>query len=83
MSSDVLVQMRYFGVVAEKTGCSEEQMKFTRGSTLDQLYGQLVQTYPSLSDSDFVISHNQRLSKGGEVLSDGDEVALLPPFAGG
>ena len=40
-------------------------------------------TYPALSKMNFKIAINRELTESNLNLNDGDQVALLPPFAGG
>ncbi|MCF8254302.1 MAG: MoaD/ThiS family protein [Bacteroidia bacterium] len=50
---------------------------------LNQLQEKLWNDYPALKEISFVFSINKQISKDGALLSDGCEVALLPPFSGG
>ena len=50
---------------------------------LESLVNQLKQKYSGLTETQFSIAVNQDVTKENLELSDGDEVALLPPFTGG
>jgi sulfur-carrier protein len=50
---------------------------------LKQLQEKLWNEYPALKEIPFVFSINKQISKLDALLSDGCEVALLPPFSGG
>ena len=83
MSSKPQIQVKYFGMIAETTGHDQESMELESGQSLIRLNDELIRRYPALAQLDYRISVNQRFSRGDEVLQNGDEVALLPPFAGG
>jgi sulfur-carrier protein len=44
---------------------------------------ELIEKYPALSERPFLISLNQEISNGNPAVNEGDEIALLPPYAGG
>ncbi|MBL0340354.1 MAG: MoaD/ThiS family protein [Bacteroidetes bacterium] len=43
----------------------------------------LSEAYPGIEKISFAISVNRIINPANELLTDGDEVALLPPFSGG
>ncbi|MFK5983121.1 MAG: MoaD/ThiS family protein, partial [Flavobacteriaceae bacterium] len=73
--------IKYFGLIAEITNCSEEQMEFL-GKTVLDLKEQLFQKHPALKLKDFQIAQDNELVEN-ETEITGIEIALLPPFAGG
>jgi len=79
----VNIRVKYFGMVAERTLRSEEAIAMESNQTIEDLHHLLLQRYPDLASAEYRLSHNQKLSEGNEIMSDGDEIALLPPFAGG
>lgn len=52
-------------------------------SSIYELNEYLYSQYPALKNIKFQISVNKLIVKEDQNLQDGDEVALLPPFAGG
>lgn len=44
---------------------------------------ELISTYPQLENKPFIFAVNAEVVQGNPLLADGDEVALLPPYAGG
>lgn len=80
--SSVKVMVKYFGVVAEKVGKPEEEMTMGDSAKLSLLQKTIEKQYPDLEVTAYRLSVNKRLIEDCE-LTDGDEVALLPPFAGG
>jgi molybdopterin synthase sulfur carrier subunit len=75
------ITIKYFGLLAEVTGCIEEQIDFSGKSILD-LKSVLFEKYELLKTKDFQIAQNNNLTTNdAEVIAS--EIALLPPFAGG
>ncbi|GAB4278208.1 MAG: hypothetical protein Kow0068_01710 [Marinilabiliales bacterium] len=52
-------------------------------SNLNELFEYLYSEYPELKNINFQVSVNKTIVKEKFDFKDGDEVALLPPFAGG
>ena len=75
------VKVLLFGVLAEEAGL--EEMEIPSVKTVDDLKHSIISRYPAFNKYKFNISVNKTLVKGNPELTDGDEVALLPPFAGG
>lgn len=75
--------IKYFGLLAEKTGKKEEVIKLD-----DKVFD--VQALKNLCFSKYAIQNmdsvqvavNQSIQQSGQ-LKNGDEVAFLPPYAGG
>ncbi len=74
--------IKYFGVLAEATTISEEQLQIDTCS-VSELLKKLKNQYPKLNDKDFKVAINQQLVDNQYVINNEAEVALLPPFAGG
>ena len=70
-----------FGVLAEVAGKSKTVVRSS--GDLDSLMESLYTDYPRFREYNFRVSVNHRIVKDNITLSEGDEVALLPPFAGG
>jgi len=79
----IRINLKYFGELAEKTGCSEEQLDLELTNLSSAL--ELLHKKYSLADSTFMVAVNQEQITQIEIinLKNNDEVALLPPFAGG
>jgi len=75
------VQVRYFGSIAEITGKEQERFQFSGKFT--DLLETLKTKYSLLQTADFQVSVNFTIIQDNPILNDGDEIALLPPFAGG
>lgn len=76
------VTVKYFGMLAEAAGKNEEIMDVAQGISVSELKNRQVKTY-QIPDADSVqVAVNQNLNTEVE-LKEGDEIAFLPPFAGG
>ena len=78
-----MVKIQFFGAVAEATGQDDLRLDITdTGSSLVDLVAYLNKKYPSLESITFQVALNHQIEKDA-VIKEGDEIALLPPFAGG
>lgn len=75
------ITIKYFGQIAEVTKLEEEVIEFS-GSLISELLDALYSKYPALKNKDFQVAQNQELVSF-ETKITGNEIALLPPFAGG
>ena len=75
------VHVVFFGQLEELTACKE--MVIEQVNTTDELQAQLISQFPKLADFDYLLAQNQEIVKSNRDLSENDELALLPPFAGG
>ncbi len=75
--------LKYFGQLVDVMGNPEETRSVT-AQTSDELLHQLKTQY-AIGHIPFQLAINQKLIDGEEniKLSEGDVVALLPPYAGG
>ena len=71
----------FFGMLAEATGIDKTEIENVNNS--DTLINYLTTTYPLLKNKTYRVAVNKKLITGNELLSEGDIIALLPPFAGG
>lgn len=80
------VRVLYFAVVAEIVGLAEEQLVLDAGvSTVGDFRGQIERHQPSLAGrlGHVRFARNARFAQDNDALEDGDELALIPPVAGG
>ena len=75
------ITIKYFGMLAESTGTSEEQIPFS-GGTVAELMESLYSKYPVLRSMEFKVAVDQKISTEEDLISN-QEIALLPPFSGG
>jgi len=71
----------FFGILADKAKYSS--IDYENGNTLDELKRNLKVKFPFLENAKFAIAVNQSVVNGNAKLNDNDEIALLPPYAGG
>ena len=85
VSSNLRVNVLFFGRVRELTGLSEEAVELPAGATLADLFGLYTSRFPKLADfrASLVASRNQEFAAWDTTLSFGDDVAFLPPVSGG
>jgi MoaE-MoaD fusion protein len=79
------VRLRLFGAVSERAGLDEETIEIPDGATAGDLLRLVVDRYPSTVGvlGQVAVAVNLEVASTGAPLSDDDEVALLPPVAGG
>ncbi len=84
------VKILYFGSIRDITGTSAETL--AGFSTLPEILGELRSRYPAIDGIRYQVSLNRQLLPTPQTSNpkpqtpapaDGDEIALLPPFAGG
>jgi len=79
------VTVRLFAMLRQQAGWRERQLDLPHGSSIDDAWRALVADSPALTGSREVIrfARNRRYASADELLDDGDELALIPPVAGG
>ncbi|MDA9343482.1 MoaD/ThiS family protein [Algibacter sp.] len=75
------INIKYFGQIAELTQKEEENLEFS-GIIVSELLETLYSKYSNLRTKNFQIAQNQELVSMETKLT-GNDIALLPPFAGG
>lgn len=75
------ITIKYFGLLAEVTQCSEEQINCSTNTVLE-LLDLLYKRFPELKEKDFQIAQNNNIVGLNSKL-ESSEIALLPPFSGG
>ncbi len=75
------INLIYFGSVMDITGMTTESLDSP--ASLNELKVLLHERFSKLSTVTYRFSVNRQLANGDRQLVDGDEIALLPPFAGG
>jgi len=77
------ITVKYFGEIAEAINCQEEQIS-TKSDNLYEFMEELTEKY-DLQRFPMILALNQNLVElSSEItLSNNDELAILPPFAGG
>ena len=75
------VKVLFFGVLSELTGTG---IKFyDEVKSIEHLKQRVADDFPEIIHYKFKVSLNNELLNGDAQLKNNDEVAFLPPFAGG
>ncbi|HEY0976668.1 MAG TPA: MoaD/ThiS family protein [Flavobacteriales bacterium] len=74
------MRVMLFGVLAERAGTDRVEVEAT---SVDALRRELEQRIPGLPRLSYAIAVDRVLVNDDRALSGNEEIALLPPFAGG
>ena len=76
------IKVRYFAMLRETKGLSEEWVECAQGTTVGHLFEQL---FPAQKASGMQVGFAVNLSQvqPNRILANEDEVAFLPPLGGG
>ena len=78
----MILIVKYFGMTIEASGKKQEEF-INHYSSIQELKKALLVKYPDLGKMNFKIAVNQTLVGDDYDLTGNEEIALLPPFAGG
>ena len=83
-----MVTIRLFGMTKSLAGNQESlSLALNNGKQVKDLVGLLDAGYPAIGElihnKKVLVSVNQEIAHEETEIRDGDEIALLPPFAGG
>jgi molybdopterin synthase catalytic subunit len=81
----IAVRVRLFARLREQAGFETEALEMAPGSTLGDVYDSLRHNHPALEPNRQSVrgAINQEFSEWDTVVSQGDEVAFIPPVSGG
>jgi len=79
------VRIRLFAILRERAGWREREIELPAGSRIEDAWQLMVAETPALGSSRESVrfARNRQYATADEPLSDGDELALIPPVAGG
>jgi MoaE-MoaD fusion protein len=79
------VRVLFFGMLKELVGRPSEDADFPQGADLRAVFESYAARYPRLRElaPSIVIAHNQEFAQLSASITEGDEVAFLPPVSGG
>ena len=79
------IRVLFFGVLRDVVGVREDSLEVPPGGRLETVFEHYATRFPRLREmsSSVVLALNQQFSGLGATLSEGDEVAFLPPVSGG
>ena len=79
------IRVLYFALVREHVGLDEEKVRLDPGATVGDLRRVLAERHDIVARAQrhLRVAVNEDFAQDGDTLHDGDEVALIPPVAGG
>jgi len=79
------VRVLFFGMLKDLVGRPSEDADFPQGADLRAIFESYAARYPRLRElaPSIVVARNQEFAQLSSILSEGDEVAFLPPVSGG
>jgi len=77
----MIVKVLFFGVLSDITKTMSINIESKKDT--DELIKYIESEYPEIKKYKYKISVNRNLIVGNIALNNKDEIALLPPFAGG
>jgi molybdopterin synthase catalytic subunit len=85
MTPQMRAKVLFFGILKDIAGCSAEDAEFPDGADLRTVFESYATRFPRLKQMapSIVVARNQQFAPLTEILSEGDEVAFLPPVSGG
>jgi len=75
------VKVLFFGVLSEVTGTDCRHYNDVKSA--GDLTHRIADEFPEIEHYNYRISVNNEIINDEQILNDNDEVALMPPFAGG
>ena len=84
-NSAIRVRVLFFGAARDVVGHDELELSLTSQSNVASALAQLLVDYPALArfGNSLLLAVNQEYALPDRKLSDGDELAVLPPVSGG
>lgn len=80
----MIVTVKYFGLIADLTNKSEEQLQLDHETiSIVGLQSKLESFYQDLQKTTYAIAVNQTICTTDAEIKNQDVIAFLPPFAGG
>jgi molybdopterin synthase catalytic subunit len=81
----VHIRVLFFGVLRDIVGLREDHLDLPEGGRLESVFDHYASRFPRLKEvaASVVLALNQEFSTPSAPLSEGDEVAFLPPVSGG
>lgn len=79
----MLVTVKYFGMLLEQTQKDSETFELNEHTSIQQIEALVLEHYPNIQNQTYNIALNLKIQDKSSILNNGDELAFLPPFAGG
>ncbi|MCY3800655.1 MAG: molybdopterin converting factor subunit 1 [Chloroflexi bacterium] len=80
-----VVSVRLFAGAAEVAGVRVQRVTIQDGATVDEVFDRMAEQFPALAamKASLKFAVNQEFVEMDQRLSDGDEMAVIPPVSGG
>ena len=79
----IKVNVLFFGATAEAVGEREIEMNFADGAKSNEAFAEVKEKFPQLNEHKLLFAVNQEYADGGELIKDGDELAVFTAVSGG
>jgi molybdopterin converting factor subunit 1 len=81
----MLVRVRLFASLREKAGSDRQAVELPDGASVEDAWSRLARDQPQLAPhrGSLTVAVNRRYAPFDTRLSDGDEIAFIPPVSGG
>lgn len=84
MQQKVKYQVLSFGIARDITGERIFDIELEEGADIEALRAEILRLHPRFGELvSFSIAVNNEYIKGDLLLSEGDEIAIIPPVSGG
>lgn len=83
--TQAVVSVRLFAGAAEAAGVRVNRMSIEDGATVEEVFDHMTDKFPALTamKASLKFAVNQKFVEMDQRLSDGDEMAVIPPVSGG
>ena len=78
-----MIHVKYFGMIAEATNCSEEKIALESQKLVDLLQKLTIKYKLDELPLNVAVNKNIVDKNSDYTITENDEIAILPPFAGG
>ncbi len=82
-----MVTVKFFAVLRKLTGREDILIPIRQPVTLKEIFDQIETEIPQIrtimKEGRALVAINQEMATEDSMVRDGDEIAMLPPFAGG
>src|SRR6266436_5528214 len=84
-SKPIHVRVLFFGAARDASGHEELELSLSSPANVATAFAQLLADYPALArfGNSLLLAVNQEYALSDQNISDGDELAVLPPVSGG
>lgn len=79
------ITVLFFGLLKDVCGLAQDRLDVPAGATAGSVFEHYAKAFPRLRDmaSSIVLARNHEFTTAADLLTEGDEIALLPPVSGG